>query len=69
MKNTSAFRIGILFRYIAGMLRNPLPESKDFNNKLKNYKRELHFAIGENPIYFPKRKKLKGWQKELRRKK
>lgn len=68
MRNTSAFRIGILFQAIAGMLRNPLSDDKGFNDKLKNYHRELHFTIGENPIYFPKRKKLKGWQKELKRK-
>ena len=67
MRNTSAFRINVLFRAIAGMLRNPLPDDKGFNDKLKKHKRELHFAIGENPIYIPKRKKLKGWQKELKR--
>ena len=67
MRNTSTFRIGILFRAIAGMLKNPRPDDKSFGDKLKNYRRELHFTIGENPIYIPKRKKLKGWQKELKR--
>ena len=64
MKNTSQFRIGILFKAIAGMMRKPLLDDKGYNEKLNNYRRELHFAVGENPIFIPKRKKLKGYQKK-----
>ena len=67
MRNTSTFRIGILFQAIARMLRNPLPDDKGFNDKMKNYKRELHFAIGENPIFIPQRK-YKRYMKQQGRK-
>jgi len=62
--NKSNLRIGFLFHAIASLLANPLPN----NQQLGRYRRELHFASGgSNPIYFPKRKKLKGWQKENKR--
>jgi len=66
MRSFNQSRLLVLFSAIAGMIKNPLPEQK---KELKTAKREVHFMIGQNPIYFPKRKKLKGWQKELNHKK
>ena len=68
MRNTSVFRISVLFSAIANMLRNPLMNDKKYDDELKNYRRELHFAIGENPIFIPRRKH-KGYMKQHGRKK
>ena len=62
--NKSNLRIGFLFHAIASLLTNPLPDDKQLNK----YRKELHYASGgSNPIYIPKQKKLKGWQKENKR--
>jgi len=69
MKNTGTFRLGFLLGAIARMIANPLGTDK-YKNELNSYRRQFHYMSGaENPIYTPPHKKLKGWQKEAKRKK
>jgi hypothetical protein len=65
MKNTGTIR----FAYLMGILASAF-YGGSLNHKVspRQARRELHYMSGENPIYFPRRKKLKGWQKELKRK-
>lgn len=66
MRATNQSRLLFLFSAIAGMIRNPLSGQEEV---FRANKREVHFMIGESPIYFPQRKKLKGYKKEANRKK
>lgn len=66
-------RLGYLFAMITQLLKEPQDEKDEHREErlftLKRARREVHYIYGTNPIYIPKRKKLKGWQKELKRNK
>ena len=69
MKGAGTFRLPQLLSAIARMMLHPLIDPDEHKKKLKELRREVHHIYGSQPIYIPRHGKLKGWQKELKRKK
>ena len=72
MKNTSVFRLQHILGSIVRLLRKPTKGKKEKEKieiGIRKLRREWHFAIGENPIFTPRRGKLKGYMKQQGRKK
>ena len=61
--NKAQSNVSRLFHAIAHMVANPI-KSAEHKDNLKNHRRELHLISGGgNPVFSPKRKKLKGYQR------
>lgn len=60
------FRLPYLYRILFYLVnREKLNDVEQ--SKIRNVRREIHAIQGENPIYSPRRKKFKGYQRENRR--
>jgi len=67
MKKENTFRLALMMAISSQMMGKYLLEN-DYDDFLYDDNFLYNNFYNTNPIYIPKRKKLKGWQKELKRK-